>query len=89
MILKVVQPNGAVEMFDGFDRISAKTLDHNEPIAVMSNCIDFTDRLLNEQESTFVKTEIWLMKGDKTINQIIAFKPVYVLSDEGKTIDKL
>lgn len=88
MILKIVSENG-VQLFDGFDQVSARDLSDNEPIGVSSDSIDFTDRPLTEQEATFVKAEIWLYKQGANPRQIIAFKPVYVLSNDGKTVDKL
>lgn len=87
MILKVIN-GSSVEMFDGFDRVSARDVSDDESMAVSNNCIDFTDRLLSKEEASFVKAEIWLMKGDTTVRQIIAFKPVYLLGNDGKTIDK-
>lgn len=87
MILKVINKD-SVEMFDGFDRVGARDLNPDQPIGVSSNCVDFTDRPMTEEEAGFTKTEIWLMKGDTTIRQIIAFKPVYLLGNDGKTIDK-
>lgn len=33
--------------------------------------------------------EIWLMKGEDTISQILAHGPIYILNDEGKTIERI
>jgi hypothetical protein len=88
MFLKIVNGNH-VEIFDGFNRISARDLEANEPVVTSIDCIDFTDRPLSLQESTFSRTEIFLFKGNETVRQIIAFKPVYVLGDRGKTVERI
>jgi hypothetical protein len=93
MILKI--QNGVNwRLWDGLIDISYRVMALDEPICCRDDCIDLTKpiepltQIPGTTEVHRTSYEIWAKtrKGDM---QILAYEPIYLLNDEGKTIEKL
>lgn len=91
-------------LIDGFDSLTYHYHHKDDVIGVRSNVRDYlrtTETLCSNavvgselKPASEIKIledyyEIWLMKGEDTISQILAHGPIYILNDEGKTIERI
>jgi len=88
MMIKVRGESCKWEILDGFDRLSEREI--NPYDCPKDLYLDFTP----EQESwrnqeTNHKTVIWLYRGSQVINRIISYSPIYILNNEGKTVERI
>jgi hypothetical protein len=91
MILKIVAGN-ACEVIDGFDRASYREIPPDEVItgSFPTPCWDFTEQQEADADSNpNPKIEIRLYKGSQAINQIISHRPIYLLNNDGKTVERI
>lgn len=104
MILKVRRKEGIETnkypddwiLLDGFDRVDYNFRSKTESIGVRSDVLDLLNtKGLNGSEIE-VKAiiqedyyELWLYKGETLKKQVLAHGPIYILNDEGKTIEKI
>ncbi|GAH03847.1 unnamed protein product [marine sediment metagenome] len=89
MMLKILV-RGTWEIFDGFDRVSHREIPPKEDIEVRSDCYNFCE----EQERSAdihpqPPMELWLYRGQQVVGQIVARRPIYILNNEGKTIERV
>lgn len=101
MILKCKNAGGNDVLFDGFDEIHYEYKISNEGVGVRTDCLDFLkmeDILCAancpEQDKREMKVSknfviIWLHKNCEVVKQILAHSPIYVMNNEGKTIEKI
>ncbi len=78
-------------LIDGFNRISHQYEDQEKPMAVQENYWDFTIQR-DSQRTTKEKPqriEIWLYKDSEVFRQILAYEPIYILNNEGKTVERI
>lgn len=99
MIVKVKNVHQWV-FIDGVERLSHQILEKTTDICCQENVLDFlkqTDRVIKE-ENTPAKAEgviplfceLWLwLKGKDYPQQVLANVPIYLLNNEGKTIEKI
>jgi hypothetical protein len=95
MIIKLYNRKTVV-LFSGISYLEYKYRDVREPIALAENCLDYINRNENcskEEANTADIFELWLFYEveDKYIKpkQVLAYSPVYIMNDEGKTIERL
>jgi hypothetical protein len=105
MILKVRRKNNELEtnknpdnwiLMDGFDRVDYQFRLKTENIGVRDNVIDLlTSRGMNGSQAGVEPIiaedyfDLWLYKGDLLLRQVLAHGPIYILNDEGKTIERI
>lgn len=96
MIVKVrTAPTGSWKLYDGIKELSYNYYNDSQVIGVREDVDDFTDPgkgLYSEasvEKKEIQKIEIWMHRGDGNHKQLLALPPVYVLNDEGKTIERL
>ena len=89
MILKLKKGDSWI-VFDGFDRIQYRDIQQGEGVAVRFDVYDYTkedtNKPLNEGS---VSAEIWLYWGTEAKAQILADRPIYLLGNDGKTIERI
>lgn len=97
MILKCKNAGDSDQLFDNFDQITYTYKKKDDVIAVGNNHLDFLkveidgDSITPEAKIRISKdfVEIWLYKNCDVVKQILAHSPIYVMNDEGKTIEKI
>jgi hypothetical protein len=101
MILKCKNAGDSDQLFDGFDQITYTYKKKDDVIGVREDHLDFLEMKeitieANCPENNISKkrvskdfVEIWLYKNCNVIKQILAHSPIYVMNDEGKTIEKI
>lgn len=101
MILKCKNAGDSDQLFDGFDQITYTYRKKDEVIGVRHDCLDFLKMNEIVYEANFPEAgkremkisknfvEIWLYKNCNVVKQILAHSPVYVMNDDGKTIEKI
>ncbi len=101
MILKCKNAGDSDQLFDGFDHITYTYKKKDDILGVRQDCLDFlkmediagesndpaSDKRLMKISKNFV--EIWLYKNCNVVKQILAHSPIYVMNDEGKTIERI
>lgn len=98
MIVKVrTNPTGSWKLYDGVKELSFRYFSSLEVIGVQDGVDDFTNpgkglyeepKAVNEKID-IQQIELWLDRGESVNKQVLALSPVYVLNDEGKTIERL
>lgn len=83
-------------LFDGADKVTYKEIEENEPIVVSEIHEDLTIPKYNKPKDTSKgdcgigpMKEIWMYKNKQAIRQILAYSPIFILNDEGKTIERI
>jgi len=96
MIVKVrTSPTGSWKLYDGVKELCYSYFSSNTVIGVQDNVDDFTNPgkgLYSEaavEKKEIQQIELWLNRGETINKQVLALSPVYVLNDEGKTIERL
>jgi len=96
MIVKVrTAPTGSWKLYDGVKELVYSYFNDNLAIGVREDVDDFTDPgkgLYSDatiEKKEIQKIEIWMTRGDGSHRQLLALSPVYILNDEGKTIERL
>jgi len=90
MILKVLTEHGEWELFDNFDRLKYNELGKDEkPTVYIGNCWDVTEYQKAHISESNKKLNILLWRDGSIATQIISQQPVYVLNNNGKTIEKI
>ncbi len=93
MIVKVMNASGWT-LYGEVKKVSHGIIDGTMPIGVSETCDDFTN-FANPQmqrptspakENPVV--DLWLTLNDDTVKQVLAYSPVFLLNNEGKTIDR-
>jgi hypothetical protein len=101
MILKCKNAGGNDVLFDGFDEIHYEYTKKDAVIGVRTDCLDFLkieevveesnypeqDKREMKVSSNFV--QVWLHKNGDVLKQILAHSPIYIMNDEGKTVEKI
>jgi hypothetical protein len=101
MILKCKNAGGNDVLFDGFDEIHHEYTKKDAVIGVRADCLDFLKMEEKIEEnmpaitggrgmrvaSDFV--QVWLHKNGDVLKQILAHSPIYIMNDEGKTVEKI
>lgn len=88
-------------IFDGFDNIHYHYHYKDDQIGTRQNVRDYL-RVSNNikefnDESPNMPTlkvledfyELWLIKGENVVCQILAHSPIFIMNDEGKTIERI
>lgn len=84
-------------LIDGFNRIDYCFHKKEEQIGITGSVLDLL-KIRGESSSLGVITEyiiaedyydIWLYKEEKLVKQVLAHGPIYILNDEGKTIERI
>jgi hypothetical protein len=102
MIIKVKVTESIWEFHDGVRRVN-KQIHYPDGVAVppaagtvapklgvRSDVLDFTDRACTDDEHKGGIVELWLYgKEPNDIRQILAYRPVYLLNDNGETIERI
>jgi len=103
MIVKVKVTEDIWEFFDGAREIRkeihypeielkgqhGKALQEIGKIVCREDVFDFTNRPCSSDEADGGVIELWLYGKEKSdIRQVFCYRPAYVLSDEGKTIER-
>jgi hypothetical protein len=91
MIVKIMFPDE--ELFSDADQISCVEVEPNVVLAGgLNDClIDRTvhhDKVLIAPQVVRKKNCVTMYRNGKVFKQIMAFSPIYVLNEEGQTIDK-
>jgi len=90
MILKVLTGSGEWELFDNFDRLTYNELEKDEkPTAYTGRCWDISEYQKEHISEFNKKLNIRLWRDGSIITQVISQQPVYVLNDNGKTIERI
>lgn len=94
MIIKLME-RGEWNLFDGLDRVVYRLVPSDETIGTKPNCLEFAPsqgtKILNSPKCEETRYEITGFRKQTgfDILQIITHGPVYILNDEGKTIERL
>lgn len=89
MMLKILVAD-EWEFFDGFDRVSHREIPPDEDTGVRSDCLSFCERQRKDTENPRkAEIELWLYKGGQVVKQIIALRPIFILNNEGKTVERI
>ena len=84
-------------LIDGFNRIDYCFHKKEEQIGITGSVLDLL-KIRGESSSLGAATEyiiaedyydIWLYKEEKLVKQVLAHGPIYILNDEGKTIERI
>jgi len=96
MIVKVrTNPTGSWKLYDGVKELAYSYFNKSQVIGVQDNVDDFSNPgngLYSEaavEKNDIQMIELWLNRGETPHKQVLALSPVYVLNDEGKTIERL
>jgi len=101
MILKCKNAGGNDVLIDGFDEVHYEYRKKDSVIAIRTDCLDFLKMEEVVCEANFPEKDkretkvsknfviIWLHKNCEVLKQILAHSPIYVMNDEGKTIEKI
>ena len=94
MIVKCAKqfPNGMQWVyFDGADKVTHEEHDPGQPIAVMEKLEDLTVSNIMNPESKGIAPvkEICMYNKGEITKQILVNNTVYILNDEGKTIERI
>jgi len=87
MILKL-QSADKDEIISGFDRISYTELENGVAVGLRSDCLDFPEQQAAGDSGDPV-CEIWLYNGTEVVRQILSLRPIYVMNDQGTTVQRL
>lgn len=88
MILKILVGD-TWEFFDGYDRVSLREISPKEDFAAREDGYDFRKQQERDADSNPNPVmEMWLYKGKQEVSQIVAHRPIYILNDAGKTIER-
>ena len=92
MIVKVKNCSTWI-LFDGAGEVSYHKLHRDgageAAIGVRADVVDLTNNPVDEDTAKAGITEIWMYKDHQVIRQILAYSPIYILNDEGKTIERI
>lgn len=101
MILKCKNAGGNDALFDGFDEIHYEYTKKDAVIGVRCDCLDFLkmEEVIsaanfpeqNKREMNVSKdfVQVWLHKDGVVLKQILAHSPIYIMNDEGKTVERI
>ena len=98
MIIKIYH-NGQTMLIDGVDFLKYRTLEAAEQVIVREDVKDFTDDInrpiacppfnaAQGQGESNARLEFWYERNGN-IGQLLCHRPVYLMSDEGKTIERI
>ena len=97
MIAKVKVAVNIWEYFDNAQRVNVQ-IHYSTPgltaapfaIGCREDVYNFTDRPCSEDELKNGIVELWLYgKTNDDTRQIMAYRPVYLLNDDGKTVERI
>ena len=88
--------NGQTMLIDGVEFCKYRTLDPGEPVISRMDCKDFTDDQnkpiacppVNQAEGPNLRLEFWYERNGNP-GQLLCHRPVFLMSDEGKTIERI
>jgi hypothetical protein len=100
MIIKVKVSGSVWQMFDGVRRLTQTVHDSHDvtgstkvfpDVGMRIDVFDFVNnRPCTEDEARGGVVELWLFgKDDNDTKQILAFKPVFIMNDEGRTVERI
>lgn len=96
MIVKVINSSGWT-LYDGVKKLSHSIVDESCPIGVSSELDDFTNWGTSgvdlggtkRPSGETAKINMWLTFDNDSIKQVLAYSPVFLLNNEGKTVDRI
>lgn len=78
------------ELIDGFTRLTHRVIEKEQPIEAIERCLDFRIQASEDQKKTLSIHELWMYDNDNFIvAQAIAYSPIYILNNEGKTVERI
>jgi len=104
MIAKVKVTENIWEFFDGIRECRkeihnpdiglegqhGKRLQESGKLTCREDVYEFTNRPCSPEEAGGGVVELWLYGKEKSdIRQVLCYRPAYILSDEGKTVERL
>ena len=94
MIIKYQAAQGPWQMFDDVDSLRYEKLPaHNKDLPPLKNALDFSGSISQEKEPEggFTGRVLVEFMNSKQLeeSQIVAFSPVYVMNNEGRTIETI
>jgi hypothetical protein len=97
MILKANVGNGIWQYFEGemvrtnlhFKNMGIDVLEIIKDRSINHDVWDFTGRLCSEDESINGIAEIVVLNSGNQSKSVFAYRPCYILNDEGKTIERI
>lgn len=89
MIVKI-NAKGTWILIDGVAKIEHREIRENDPaIGVRADVLDYTSKPCSEDEAKAGTVEMWMTRENGELVQALAFKPVFLLNNEGRTIEKI
>ena len=89
MIIKF-QDRDVWHVFDEVDSLEYRYLKYGEKVVCRDDALDYTSYPVEENEVPKLRIELWFMnKNQLELSQIFTYRPVYLLNNEGRTIDKI
>jgi len=89
MIIKF-QDGNKWRIFDEIDSLEYTHLKNGEAADCQTAALDYTGELVPADKPQEKRVELWFMnKNQLTPSQVIAYCPVYLMNNEGRTIETI